>query len=288
MNTALPGLFSRENLFAWCVASHDAANRSPQSRSSMLWKLGFTTYAWGNRAAGADFLPQFEEEMDAIEGRKIRLIARWVPAQFEKNEMKLILDALDRRELKPELWISGWDSPSNSTVDRLGEEISRISPFARAAKERGMRLALYNHDGWFGSPYNRLLLLERLRDLGHENVGIVQNLHWGHDYLDQFEEILGLLKPHLTALVLNGTERPPINEKNRILPIGAGSEDMRIIKIIAESGWSGPVGIMNHADVDAESRLLDNLEGLAWLVDSMNGVHNPPVAFRTWQRPVAS
>lgn len=43
------------------------------------------------------------------------------------------------------------------------------------------------------------------------------------------------------------------------------------MKTIRDSGWRGPVGILNHTDADAEARLLDNLNGLDWLVPQLDG-----------------
>ena len=41
--------------------------------------------------------------------------------------------------------------------------------------------------------------------------------------------------------------------------------------IICESGYTGPIGILNHTDHDAEARLRDNLEGLDWIVGELTG-----------------
>jgi hypothetical protein len=50
----------------------------------------------------------------------------------------------------------------------------------------------------------------------------------------------------------------------QIIPIGLGELDKELIKTIADSGYRGPIGILNHTEEDAEARLLDNIEGLAW------------------------
>ena len=41
--------------------------------------------------------------------------------------------------------------------------------------------------------------------LAMPNVGIVYNLHHGHDHVDRLKEVLPKLAPHLLAINLNGT-----------------------------------------------------------------------------------
>src|SRR5262249_27191377 len=103
------------------------------------------------------------------------------------------------------------------------------------------------------------------------NVGIVYNLHHGHDHLDRFAELMRKMRPYLLALNLNGMVRDGDKTGKLILPLGQGDLDLRLLEIIRDSGWHGPVGLLNHADEDAELRLQDNLEGLEWLERQLNG-----------------
>jgi len=57
----------------------------------------------------------------------------------------------------------------------------------------------------------------------------------------------------------------------KILPLGQGELDLMLLKTIRESGWRGPIGILNHTDEDAEARLRDNLDGLDWLLPQLEG-----------------
>ena len=62
--------------------------------------------------------------------------------------------------------------------------------------------------------------------------------------------------------------------------------DLGLLRIIRDSGWRGPIGILNHTDEDAEARLRDNLEGLNWLVPQLDGKPaGPRPAPRTWHQP---
>jgi hypothetical protein len=71
-----------------------------------------------------------------------------------------------------------------------------------------------------------------------------------------------------------------------ILPLGQGDLDLGLLKVIRDSGYHGPIGILNHTGVDAEGRLQDNLDGLDWLVAQLDGrPAGPKPAPRTWRPP---
>jgi sugar phosphate isomerase/epimerase len=54
-----------------------------------------------------------------------------------------------------------------------------------------------------------------------------------------------------------------------ILPIGQGKNDLGILEAIVESGYRGPIGILNHRDIDAEAGLKQNIEGLKKLLERL-------------------
>src|SRR5439155_456787 len=137
---------------------------------------------------------------------------------------------------------------------------------AEAAAKIGCTVALYNHGGWFGEPENQLEIIEDLRPQGITNIGLVYNQHHGHGHVAGFAELMQNMKPHLLALNLNGMI--PDGDKNGklIWPLGQGELDLKLLRIIRDSGWRGPIGILNHTDEDAEVRLQENLRGLRRLV----------------------
>jgi hypothetical protein len=53
--------------------------------------------------------------------------------------------------------------------------------------------------------------------------------------------------------------------------LGQGELDVQLLKIIAASGYGGPIGIIGHTMDDVELRLMDNLEGLDWMVQQLEG-----------------
>jgi len=61
------------------------------------------------------------------------------------------------------------------------------------------------------------------------------------------------------------------NAEPKILPLGAGQNDRTLLEIIAESGYTGPIGVLDHrSDMNAEESLRQNLDGLAKLVREMS------------------
>ena len=80
-----------------------------------------------------------------------------------------------------------------------------------------------------------------------------------------------LYSSFILALNLNGMVKEGDGTGKKILPIGQGEDDLRLLQAIAASGWRGPIGILGHTQDDAEERLQDNLDGLAWLVRRWQG-----------------
>ncbi len=264
------GLFARSNLVAWCIVPFDAKKRGPEERAAMMERLGFRRFAYDYRA---EHIPQFDAEMEALRSHKIELTAWWFPTTLN-DEARGILDVLRRHKLKTQLWVTGGGAPTKSPDEqtaRVAAEAARLRPIAEAAANLGCTVALYNHGGWFGEPENQLAIITRLEQSGVTNVGIVYNLHHGHDHLDRFPALLALMKPRLLALNLNGMVKAGDRSGQKILPLGQGDLDLALLKTIRDSGWRGPVGILNHTDADAEARLLDNLDGLDWLLVQLAG-----------------
>jgi sugar phosphate isomerase/epimerase len=252
-----PALFARENLVAWCIVPFDAKKRGPEERAEMLARLRLRRLAYDWRA---EHLPTLDAELDALRKRGISLDAFWFPvgAQPEKEEhVRIILDFLRRREVRPQLWLSTGVAEADAPQEQRIEAAARVVRWtAEEGRKLGCKVALYNHGGWFGEPENQIAVLERV---GMPNAGIVYNLHHGHDHLDRFPDMLRKMLPHLLALNLNGMRKGG----PKILPIGDGDLDVGLLRTILQSGYKGPIGILDHrAELDAEEALRANLDGL--------------------------
>lgn len=278
-----PDPFRRDNLVAWCIVPFDSQKRTPAQRAEMLDKMGIHALAYDYRA---EHIASFDEELDQLAKHKIQLTAWWFPTTLN-DEAKLILKVLEKHNVKTQLWVTGGGAPTQSPEEqraRVDSEAARIRPIAEAAAKQGCTVALYNHGSWFGEPENQIAIIERLKQDKITNVGIVYNLHHGHHHLAKFKELLKQMQPYLMALNLNGMVPDGEAKGQKILPLGTGSADVELLKIIRESGFNGPIGILNHTDNDAEKRLLDNLDGLNWLLPQLEGKPaGKQPEYRTWK-----
>ncbi|HVJ81952.1 MAG TPA: DUF6797 domain-containing protein, partial [Planctomycetia bacterium] len=260
------GLFARPNLLAWCIVPFDSKQRDPETRAAMLAKMGFTKFAYDWRA---EHVPTFDAEIAALRKRNIELSAFWFPADLGKDA-RAILSALERNKVKTQLWITlGDPAPkANSQAERVAATVRILKPIADEAARIGCVIGLYNHGNWFGEPENQLEVLSAMNAPG---AGLVYNLHHGHDHLDRFEKLLPLMKDKLLCLNLNGMTPQGDRVGRKILPLAQGEEDERLLRLIATSGYRGPIGILGHTQDDAEARLMDNLDGLDWLLAKLGG-----------------
>lgn len=272
---ATPNLFDHRNLMAWCIVPFDARKRGPEARAEMLTRMGLFQLAYDWRA---EHIASFDEELDTLARWGIRLTAFWFPAALN-DEAKAILDVLQRHHVQTELWVSmnGGDivcSPEEQ-AQRVTDHVAALRPIVEAAAAIGCKVGLYNHGGWFGEPENQLAILKRL---DAPNVGIVYNLHHGHSQVDRLPALMQAMMPYLYCVNLNGMTRDGETNGQLILPLGTGELDLQLLRVIRDSGYHGPIGILGHTMDDVEEVLRDNLDGLDWLVPQLDGA--PPVGPR--------
>jgi sugar phosphate isomerase/epimerase len=261
-NPSAADLFRRENLMAWCIVPFDSQKRTPKQRALMLKELGISKFAYDYRA---EHIPTFEEEIVSLQEQGIELSAWWFPTQLN-DEAKGILALLKKHHVTPQLWVMGGGNENMSPEEVskfMASEVVRLRTIADAANEVGCKVGLYNHGGWFGVPENMTRLLTAI---DRPNVGIVYNLHHAHGELDRLPEVLKLLTPHLYVLNVNGMQTHGDKVGKKIMVIGEGDRDRDVFQAIARSGYQGPIGILNHTNEDAYSRLNANLEGLQKVV----------------------
>lgn len=275
-------LFADENLVAWCIVPFDAKRRGPEERAAMLERLGIRQFAYDWRA---EHVSTFDAELDALAKHNIRLTAFWFPGSLNADAKK-ILELLARHKTRAQLWVSGGGAaPANDAERqaRIKAEADRIRPIAVEAAKIDCTVELYNHGGWYGEPDNQI---DIIKAIGVDNVGIVYNLHHGHSHLDQFPALLKRMMPYLHAVNLNGMVADGEKRGMKILPLGQGDLDLGLLKTIRDSGYRGPIGILNHTGADAELRLQDNLDGLRWLKAQLDGAPaGPKPVPRSWTPP---
>ncbi len=260
---ATGSIFARENLVAWCVVPFDAKNRTPTERADMLKKLGFTKLAYDWRD---NHIPSFEDEIRALQQQQIEFFAHWTPSSQSPGYQPM-MQLIEKYKLHPQLWMISPAMQAETPEKQVEINARALLPYVEDAKRLGCKFGIYNHGGWSGEPENMIAITQWLREhAGTQDVGIVYNFHHGHEHLKQFPQALKRMVPYLICLNLNGmTVGGP-----KILPLSQGKEDLRVLKMVRDSGYRGPIGILDHrADTDAETSLQQNLEGLQKLLGEL-------------------
>ena len=252
-----PPLWSRENLFAWCIVPFDAKKRSPAERADMVVKLGLKKVAYDWRE---NDVPHFEEEILEYQKHGIEFFAFW-----DAHEKAFAL--FEKYGLHPQIWVTAPSPDAPAQEDRVKQAAQQLLPIVERARKLGCKLGLYNHGGWGGEPENLVAVAEALRkqtDAGH--VGIIYNFHHGHGHIARVAEWWKTMQPFVLAVNLNGMETGGDAKGRKILHLGEGDRELEMMRVIEASGWRGPVGIIDHRpETDSEETLRNNLRGLEWL-----------------------
>ncbi len=242
----------RGNQVAWCIVPFDAAKRGPAERAAMLKELGITKCAYDWRA---EHVPTFEQEILEYKKQGIEFFAFW---SAHDEAFKLF----KKYNLHPQIWQTLSD-PGGDDSAKVEAATQLMLPLAKRTAGLGCKLGLYNHGGWGGEPANLVAVCRRLRELGQGHVGIVYNFHHGHGHIDDWAASFRLMKPYLHCLNLNGMNDAA---QPKILGIGKGAHELDMIRVVVESGYDGPIGILDHRDqLDARKSLIENRDGLEWV-----------------------
>ena len=252
-------LFARENLVAWCVVPFDARQRNAEERAAMLERLGLSQLAYDWRE---EHVPYFEAEIQALKKHQIAFVAFW---GLHEDMFRLF----QVYNIHPHVWLTVPDPGEGTHEEKMRAAGAMLLDAANRTRALGCKLGLYNHGGWGGEPATMIDVCAWLRnETGSDHIGIVYNLHHGHGHISDFAACLDAMKPWLLCLNLNGMNT---GGEPKILPIGQGEHDARIIRIILDSGYAGPIGILDHRpELDAEISLRQNLEGLDALLKDIS------------------
>ena len=248
-------IYARGNLIAWCIVPFDVKKRGPEERAEMLNQLGITKLAYDWRD---EHIPTFDAELDALKKHHITLQAFWLnsgPNPESDKKFAAILGVLKRHQAKTQIWcmISNIKGLEAMTQDEKIKAVAKpLRYIAEKAAEIGCTVGLYNRGGWFGEPENQLALIDFLH---LPNIGIVYNFHHAETDVDRFPVFFPKILPHLLALNLSGLKKGP---PATIVPIGLGDAELDMMRLVRESTYRGPVGIINENTApDAEVGLSD-------------------------------
>ena len=263
-------IFAKDNLLAWCIVPFDAAKRGPKERAEMLQRLGIKALAYDWREGD---IGTFDEELKQLTDRGIALSTFWLAGGYPQDEksavddpmLRAVIEFIQRNKLNIEVWRTRSVANEDEMADEARFEIAthQIGILTNVFNDLGCKYGIYNHGGWGGEPKN---MIEIARRLESKNIGIVYNFHHGHDHLPLMPAAFIEMLPYLTCLNLNGMT--PGGEK--ILPLSQGEQDKDVLSMIKDSGYDGPIGILDHRmDTDAEESLRQNLTGLQALLEQM-------------------
>jgi sugar phosphate isomerase/epimerase len=253
-------IFEPDNLIAWCIVPFDAEERSPLQRAEMLRELGLMHLAYDYREK---HIPLFREEIETLKAYRIALDAvwLWVDPRWEEtfnDAGRQILDILRETGTRTEIWLGFPDNAFDGIPDdlSLSRSVEVVKEILRECEEIGCTLALYNHGGWFGEPDNLVRIVE---SVGSDKLRIVYNFHHGHHHTELFQEHLEKMLPYLSTININGMK--PTGPK--IITLGEGDLELEMLRVIMESGYSGPIGILGHTEGEDIRLVLEgNLKGL--------------------------
>jgi sugar phosphate isomerase/epimerase len=262
-------LWRHDNLVAWCAVPFDANKRGPEERAAMLEKLGFKHFAYDWRT---EHVPTFDAEIAALKKHHINLLAWWFPFDADDPLAKSTLETFKRHGVHPQLWVmqSGKKSaPTLTDEQQIAQNAERVAGLARLAAPYGCRVGLYNHNGWFGILDHQLGILDRLRQMGVTDVGIVYNFSHArdphHDDTIDFPSLWKKIQPHVMVVNVTG-----MRMDGQLIYPSQGDSELQMMRTIQESGWRGPVGVIAEKGGDAEQTLKNYLVGLDWLAAEIN------------------
>jgi hypothetical protein len=213
----------------------------------------------------------FDEELQQLRAHGIRLSAFWLSGgdppeaqgMWDDPQQGPVLQFIQRNELHIEVWkmLPEKELCAIADIEERYDEATRLVQIqAKVFRDLGCTYGLYNHGGWCGQPQT---MVEVARHSAEQQVGIVYNFHHGHEHLSLMPDAFAAMLPHLLCVNLNGmaTQGP------QVLHLAEGDDDAAILRMVADSGYSGPIGILDHRpDTDAELSLKQNLAGMQTLL----------------------
>lgn len=251
-----------KDYYPWCIVAYDSLERSPRERIQMIKEIGFNKYAYDWRDKHLEDT-KFELQMAMVNDIEIVSIWLWLNANRDSigllgHANKKLFKIIEELDLRTTFWVSLSENFFKDLDEEqsLSEAVAILDFVAIKAAELNCKVALYNHSGWFGNPFNQL---EVIKALPQHDLGIVFNFHHAHNSIDDIDSIAFAIKPYLRAVNLNGMKKDGI----KILPIGKGDYEKEMIQAFINTGFIGPWGVMGHVEnADVKKVLLENIDGL--------------------------
>ena len=260
-------LFSKNNLVAWCIVPFDSMQRTPEERAAMLHELGikYMAYDWRQQ-----HLPSFPYEIRALKNYNIGLKSVWMWIDIDSGKIldeanEQLLTMIKNARVNTEIWLGFGNKyfEGHTDEEKLNKAVEAVKYIDSRANELGCTISLYNHGDWFGEPLNQIKIIEKI---GDNDIGIIYNFHHAHSQIKEYPEILSKMLPYLRTVNIDGMKI----DGPKILPVGQGDQELKMLETLKASGYNGSIGILGHVENEDVKIVLErNLEGLKSLLKTM-------------------
>ena len=268
-NAAKLSLPTSDELFAWCIVPFDSVKRNPDQRISMLKELGISSYAYDWRNENLSEMI-YEWNLAKENDIQIKAVWLWIDARADSvgslsKSNKTLLANIDSAKLQTQVWVSFHENYFMDLTDsaKLDKAVEILGYVHDEVTARDCTLGLYNHGDWFGEPANQAAIIERM---SVQDVGIIYNFHHGHHQVENFPEIVDSMISNLWAVNINGMKI----EGPKILAVGKGDHEVKMLKTLINAGYDGPIGILGHVEeADVSVILQENINGYSKILEAL-------------------
>ncbi len=210
---------------------------------ALLRKIGYAGIVVDTSRAGAlqSYLQASKTTTD------FRVVAAYVAVQLNRGEAfsdarhKAAIDALAQAG-QGDLWLTFRDDNRTQTIQSITNLVRGIVEYGRL---RGVRVVWYPHNNNVYATTGDAMAI--VNEINAPNFGVALNLthelRAGNSDPESLREAFAAAGNKLFAVTLAGAAQDP----NQILPLHESWYDLRpFIQLIKESGFTGPVGFLNH------------------------------------------
>lgn len=218
--------------------------KSFEEKAAVLKELGYDGICWRPGAG-------LEEMMEALDKHGLRVSSTYVGGKVDADnpgfDQRLTGEIEGYKKHETIIWLNL--ARGKNATDAIAAKI--INDVADVARKAGLNVVLYPHAGFYVETVEDALRLTR--KVNRPNVGMSFNLcHFlKTDDEKNLEAVLKKSAPHLMLVSINGADSGDTRTMswNRLIqPLGGGTFDNgKVLKILDEIGYTGPVGLQCYA-----------------------------------------
>jgi sugar phosphate isomerase/epimerase len=246
----------------------------------MIKELGFSGVGWTEKA------PQdVKADVEELEKRGMKMYAIYFQGKITPDgeltvseRMPAIMDVLKGHDTLLWLHISG-KGPDFDTLTAQSPAVVKLRALAEAAKDHGLKIAIYPHLGEWTEKFGNVIRLAKLVD--HPNLGVSFNLCHCLATGDEanIPALLTEARPVLLTVTICGADsgvHAPAADlwKKLIQPLGQGTFNISIVlNKLREIGFTGPIGFQGYG-IAGEPRDILTPTVAAWRKLTASGPSN--------------